>query len=91
MCFYITDINRDPLTARKLLNNLKIDQLNALFRELGLYDATLLNGSADDWIRAWILGDDGVTTLEDCPGGATWENLRKALNARGHVGIAKNI
>ena len=47
---------------------------------------------AEGLIRAWILGDEGVTTAsEDYPGGATWENLRKALNELNHSGIAASV
>ena len=65
-----------------------------LFRELGLSDATVLNKSddyAENLIRAWILGGDDVLKSEKYTGGATWENLKRALVELGHRGIAKSI
>ena len=89
------DIDRDVHNAKKLLNHLKKDEVKDLFSELGLFDATVhneysasLNVYTDDLLRAWILGKDGVLQSETYQGGATWENLRNALN---HHGIAKTI
>ena len=80
------------------MKSLDKDHLKELFRELGLYDATLINrysdsviAYADDLITAWIQERDGVLTVDDYPGGATWENLRKALQELGHNGIAAAI
>ena len=55
------------------------------------YESSGTSEYAEGLIHAWILGDDGVTTSEDYPGGATWENLRKALNELNHSGIAASV
>ena len=76
------------------MKNLKHNQLKDLFRDLGLFDATVLNKSddyANDLIRAWILGSDDVLKSEKYTGGATWENLKTALVEWGHIGIANHI
>ena len=72
--------------------------MKGLFDELGLSDKTLRNRYADsveaytdDLARSWILEKDGVLTSEDYSGGATWENLTKALVELGHKGIAGNV
>ena len=39
-------------------------------------------------VRAWILG---VLDQEEYEGGATWENLRKALRELNYIGIAAEI
>ena len=66
--------------------------------KLGLFHATLHNEYSasvrvyrDDLLQAWILGKDGVLQSGKYPGGATWENLRNALTALNHHGIARAI
>ena len=93
-----TDINTDTRKVKRLLTPLDKDQLKELFGELGLYHKTLTNRYSDsviayayDLITAWIQERDGVLTVDDYPGGATWENLRKALQELGHNGIAAAI
>ena len=79
---YITlDIDKDILQVKEILRSLEKQDLKNLFRELGLYDHTVRNKDseslevyAEDLVRAWILGKDNVVK-----GGATWENLKKAL------------
>ena len=44
---------------------------------------------ADDLICTWIMERDDVT--KKYVGGATWENLKRALVELGHMGIAKSI
>ena len=85
--------------AKCCLKHLDKEDVKDLFQELGLYDSTVQNnysGSTraaycEGLIRAWILGRDGVLMKEDYSGGATWENLRKALRELNHHGIAKDI
>ena len=94
---YITlDINKDILQVKEILQSLQKQDLKNLFRELGLYDNTLRNedsGSlevyAEDLVRAWILGKDDV--VNSYQGGATWENLKKALVKINYVGVARSI
>ena len=65
-----------------------------LFRELGLADRTLQNRFevhaidqyADSLLRAWINEEANVPT-----GGATWENLKTALQSIGCDGAANQI
>ena len=97
-CLLSTDVNRDVRKVKVLLTNLDKNELRELFRELGLFDATVQNkysGSirvyANDLIRLWILGEDGVLELEKYRGGPTWENLKKALIELNHNGIAEQI
>ena len=66
--------------------------------KLGLFDATLHNKYsasvsvyANDLLRAWILGKDGVLKSEVYQGGATWENLRNALISLNHHGVAESV
>ena len=74
-------------------------QLKNLFSELGLANTTLKNNFghygigkyADDLVSAWINGRDDVLKKQEYPGGATWDNLRNALNKQGHVGAALQI
>ena len=40
---------------------------------------------SEELVRAWILGRDGVLDQEEYEGGATWENLRKALRELNHI------
>ena len=90
-----TDLDRDVLKAKRFLRDLEKNELKDLFQELGLSYSTARNSYsnpdkseyAEDLIRAWILGKDDVLKL----GGATWENLRKALGKLKHSGIAANI
>jgi hypothetical protein len=92
------DINKDVLEAKTLLINLEKDELKDLFMKLGLFDATLHNKYsasvsvyANDLLRAWILGKDGVLKSEVYQGGATWENLRNALISLNHHGVAESV
>ena len=89
-----TDINKDGRKVKKLLKPLNKDELKALFEELGLYDTTLRNKYSDsavvyldDLVRSWIQARDDVLDR----GGATWENLKSALQELGHKGIANEI
>ena len=85
--------------AKGCLKHLDKEELKDLFQELGLYDSTVLNNFSDSTraayseslIRAWILGKDGVLKSEDYRGGATWENLRKALRELNHHGVAEAV
>ena len=93
-----TDINRDVRKVKRLLSSLEKDELKALFEELGLFDVTLRrkysdndNAYADYLVRSWIRGDDDVLRSEDYPGGATGENLKKALTKLDRIGIADEI
>ena len=90
---YYIDPN-DDIEVHDFLNDLtKKEELQKLFRKLGLSATTVKNnyqGSSlyeyrDDLIRMWIRGDDEVTSK----GGATWESLNAALEACG-IGIAAN-
>ena len=89
-----TDINKDGRKVKKLLKPLDKDELKELFEELGLSDATLRNKYSysavvylDDLVRLWIQARDDVLDR----GGATWENLKSALQELGHKGIANEI
>ena len=80
------------------LQGLKKEELKELFLELGLFDTTVQNNFdssrdsyAEDLIRAWILGKDGIGTKEEYKGGATWENLKKSLRKINHPGVAAAI
>jgi hypothetical protein len=91
------NIDRDVRKVKRLLRPLKKAELKQLFEELGLSDSTLREQQsdgvavyADDLVRAWILGKDGVLKSKEYPGGATWGNLKKALIELGH-GIAEEI
>ena len=78
------------------LKNLDKEELKDLFQELGLFDQTVRNRYSDssraeyseELVRAWILGRDGVLDQEGYEGGATWENLKKALRQLNHIGVA---
>ncbi|CAI7997388.1 hypothetical protein GBAR_LOCUS2139, partial [Geodia barretti] len=92
------DINRDLLIAKRHLQHLRKEELKELFLELGLFDATVQNNFdrsrdtyAEDLIRAWILGKDGIGTKEEYKEGETWENLKKALRKINHHGVADAI
>ena len=95
----LKDIEYDVPKAKIHLRNLKKEELKDLFQELGLFDSTVQNNFshssrdayADDLIRTWIIEKDGVLTSEEYRGGATWENLRKALKTFNHHGIARRI
>ncbi|CAI8044532.1 Carbonic anhydrase 1 [Geodia barretti] len=92
------NIDRDVRRAKGCLKHLDKDELKDLFQELGLYHSTVQNsysGStraeySERLIRDWIRGEDGVLTSEDYSGGATWENLRKALKELNHHGVAND-
>ena len=93
--YFSLDIDKDFGKVRDLLRHLDRDELKGLFSELGLFNATVMNKFeqavrvyADDLIRAWILEKDGVL---DKTGGATWENLKKALKKYNHNGIANHV
>ena len=94
-----TDINRDFHIAMGCLKDLDKEELKGLFQELELFYATVQdsfhnssrNGYAEDLMRSWILGQDGVLISEKYEGGATWENLKKALRKLNHLGTAKKI
>ena len=82
------------------LKNLDKDELKDLFQELGLFDETVRNRYLDssraeyseELVRAWILGRDEVLLdQEGYEGGATWENLRKALIELNHIGVAAEL
>ena len=70
------------------------EELRDLFRELGLAHRTLQNHFenygvdqyADSLLCAWINERDNVPT-----GGATWENLKTALQKNGCGGAANQI
>ena len=88
------DINRDLLTAEDALKGLKKEELKLIFMDLGLNHQTLqnehdsaLNVYMNSLLEAWIFKRDRV--LEK--GGPTWENLRAALEKRGHHGHAEKI
>ena len=90
------DIDRDFIDAKMLLvRYLSKWGLRYLFRELGLADSTLqdhyehysVNQYADSLLHAWINERDDVVTT----GGATWENLKRALESIGCGGAANQI
>ena len=70
------------------------EQLRDLFRELGLAEGILqeyfevygVAQYADSLLRAWINEEANVLT-----GGATWENLKTALQSIGCGGAANQI
>lgn len=72
-----------------------MEELKLLFRKLGLSSDKVNNRAENaaldtyrnDLIGLWILEDDKVPEK----GGATWENLRKALTSMGKTGIAMKI
>ena len=76
-----------------------MEQLRDLFCELGLSDKTLqshfdhygIAKYAGYLVRAWINGRDDVLKKPEYPGGATWDNLRKALNKERHGEAALEI
>ena len=82
-----------------LVDYLNKDELRNLFRLLGLANATPeshidhygLNQYAEDLLRDWINGRDNVLNNPEYPGGATWENLRKALTQLGHYAAVKRV
>lgn len=84
----------DDITVQDLLKSLLKDELEELFRRLGLsptrvkirYDSAL-NVYRNDLVRSWLLEDDKVKEK----GGATWENLRDVLRDMDKIGIADNI
>ena len=88
------DIDRDFFTAKGVLEHLDKDELKYLFMELGLnyktvqnkYDSPL-NVYMNSLLEAWIFKRDLVVEK----GGATWENLRAALERRGYRGHAEKI
>ena len=93
-------MDRDLGPAKNILvRRLDKQQLKNLFRELGLADTTLqdhldhygLSQYAEDLVHAWINGRDDVLKKPEYPGGATWDNLRKALDKEGHGGAALQI
>ena len=96
LSFYLSaDIDRDFIDAKKVLVDfLDKEQLRDLFRELELAHRTLQNhfGTpgvgqyADSLLRAWIKEEANVPT-----GGATWENLKTALQSIGCGGAANQI
>lgn len=91
------DIDRDFVEVKSLLEHLNMEELRNLFMRLGLsyttvqntYHRESINDYAFELIRLWIMGKDYV--LKRYPGGATWENLKSALIAEKHHGIAANI
>ena len=100
MIFISTDIDRDLGPAKAILEcHLDKVQLKNLFRELGLANKTLINyfdnyglsQYAEDLVRAWINVRDDVLKKPEYPGGATWDNLRKALDKEGHGEAALQI
>ena len=97
---FLTDIDNDLGPAKTtLVCCLDKEQLRDLFRELGLANKTLqdhyenygLSQYAEEMLEAWINGRDNVLNNPAYPGGATWENLRKALTKYGHHGAAGEI
>ena len=96
LSFYLSaDIDQDFSDAKKVLvSYLNKEKLRDLFRELGLADRTLqdnfatpgVDQYADSLLRAWINERDNVPT-----GGATWENLKTALQSIGCGGAANQI
>ena len=93
MC--ITDKDRDFIDAKKVLvDYLNKEQLRDLFCELGLANRTLqdhfaifgISQYADSLLHAWINEEANVPT-----GGATWENLKTALQSIGCGGAANQI
>lgn len=81
----------DDIKVQKFLKRLSKEDLQKLFRELGLSTTTVANnyeGSSvykygNDLIQKWIRGDDEAKKK----GGATWENLNAALEAY-RIGIS---
>ena len=95
-----TDVDRDLGPAKAILERrLNKEQLKNLFRELGLADTTLQNHFdhygiaeyAEYLVHAWINGEDDVLKKPEYPEGATWDNLREALNKNRHGEAALEI
>ena len=102
MCIILTentfiDINEDVGSVMDILQELNHMELKNLFTELGIKNATLQKNYqqgfdvyADDLIRTWIKGNQMVERPK-YQGGATRENLKKALNKLGFHGTASKI
>ena len=102
MCVILTentlDIDKDVSSVKKnILKELNHMELKDLFSELGIKNATLqnnyqqgLDAYADVLICTWIRGDQ-LVERQEYRGGATWENLKKALNRLGFGGTASKI
>lgn len=89
------NVDRDFLRVHQLLSNLKKGELRTVGRHLGLSDNTVnnyyydnsVNNYREEIITAWMNERDNV--LKN--GGATWENLKKALESEGLNGNAARI
>ena len=90
-----TEIDHDFIDVKKILvNYLNKEQLRDLFRKLGLANRTVqdhyatpgVGQYADFLLCAWINEEANVPT-----GGATWENLKTALQSIGCDGAANQI
>lgn len=87
-----------PLTAKDFslitqhLRQLNIEELRSLGVELGVCYSRLKNTSQEsllyDMVNAWLRRDDEVIK---CSGEPSWKTLCKALEAKGHNGIASDI
>ena len=89
------NIDQDLLHVRKLLSNLNKNDLRDIGRRLGLsndtvnntYDNASNSAYCDDILSDWMIERDNVRNK----GGATWENLKRALEAQGLTGHAAKI
>ena len=88
------NINRDFILVRHLLHDLKKEELRAVGRHLGLSNDTVnnyydnsINSYCEEIITAWMNERDNVLNN----GGATWENLKRALESEGLTGHAAQI
>ena len=88
------NLDRDLIRTRDVLRDLNNEQLRNIGRRLGLSNNTVNNcfdSSTDSYcsemLTAWMSERDDVT---EC-GGATWENLRRALQDEGLNGHAARI
>ena len=88
------NIDRDFIHVRQLLHNLNKEELKAIGRHLGLSNNTVnnfydnsVNSYCEEIITAWMNERDSVLSN----GGATWENLKKALESEGLTGHAAKI
>ena len=88
------NLDKDLLLVRQLLSGLNKEKLKYIGMRLGLTHDTVNNYYdssvaiyCDEMLRAWISERDNVIDR----GGATWQNLKKALQDEGLNGHAKTI
>ena len=96
VCLLLASLLTDILHIKDVLTKLNKGKLRDLFQELGLSESSTnemftdgIGDYADDLLRKWKIGDDDV--LDKYKGGATPENLKKALIKRKHRGLADQL